>query len=100
MKILRWLCEIFPTYRKVFIWTWYALSLPFLLAWAICFPGTAILLYCFDSHPINTRIPRFEPLDVTKGTFLAFCLAVTVAGLVAIYFNVKALRRLRLGISS
>jgi len=84
----------------VFIWVWYALFLPMAAAWGVCFPGTAVLLYFFDTHPLNTRLPQFEPFGLTKGMFLAFCVVVTVGGLAAIYFNVRTLRSLRLGISN
>jgi hypothetical protein len=84
----------------VFIWIWYALSLPLVVWWGVCFPGLGIYLYFFDSHPLSTKLPQFEPFDITKGMFLAFCLVFTAGGLVGLYFNVRELRKLRLDIST
>jgi hypothetical protein len=100
MNHLRWLCQSFPAYRTVFIGVWYALFLPMAAAWGVCFPGAAIFLYFFDAHPLSTKLSQFGPLGITKGIFLAFSLAITVAGLVAIYFNVREIRKLRLGNSN
>jgi hypothetical protein len=82
----------------VFIRVWYALFLPLVVSWGVCFPGLGIYLYFFDTHPLSTRLPQFEPFGITKGLFLAFCLMLTVAGLVRIYLNVRDVRKLRLGI--
>jgi len=69
-------------------------------AWGTCFSGTLVFLYFFDSHPLNTVFPQAEPFGLTKGMYLAFCLVMTLIGFPAIYFNVRDLRRLRLGNSN
>jgi len=67
--------------------------------WFICFPCAAFSLYFFDRYPSDyfLGLTQFPPFP--KPVFLAASIAITAFGLVMIFFQVKALRELRLKFS-
>jgi hypothetical protein len=96
MTTLRWLCARFPAHRKGLVWGAYLVLIPGGAFWFICFPCSVFSLYFFDRYPSDyfLGIPQSPPFP--KPAFLAASAAMTAFGLVMIFFNVRALRELRL----
>jgi len=105
MLILRALCRWFPGLRFLFVGIGYVMLLIGGVVWFICFPLTTYTLYVAEQFPLDYfGIPVYLgfPLDffLPREMWRAVggvCAAFTLYGMFVIYFNVRNLRRLRLG---
>ena len=105
MLILRSLCRWFPALRFLFVGIGYILLTIGGVVWFVCFPLTAYTLYVARQFPLTYFGIPFSPpfpleffLPPDMLPLLApVCVGFTLFGLFTIYFNVRNLRRLRLG---
>jgi hypothetical protein len=105
MLILRALSRWFPGLRWFFVGIGYLMMLIGGMVWFICFPLTVYTLYVAGQFPfdyfgisVNLGFPLefFLPRDLWRAVG-GVCVGFTLWGLCTIYFNVRNLRRLRLG---
>src|ERR1700682_5123616 len=98
MSGIRWLCERFPANRKQFIWLGYILLLLGGLFWFICFPLLAFTLFFYDKFPADL-IGGVDPNrpSLPKHGMMIVSAAMTVVGLVILYFSIRDLKRLSVG---
>jgi hypothetical protein len=92
-------------FRAIRVVIGYAMLLVGGVSWFICFPLTAYLLYSYREFPftyfgVSFSLPvpleEFVPRDMWPA-LAGVCVAFTLYGLFVIYFDVRKLRRLRLG---
>ncbi len=103
MFVFRALCRWFPRLRFLFVGLGYILLLMGGVFWFICFPLTAYTLYFYRLFPFryfgvpfSANTEMFLPTDM-EPLLAPICAGFTLYGLISIYFNVRALRRLRRG---
>ncbi|HEV3272653.1 MAG TPA: hypothetical protein VGZ93_10780 [Candidatus Methylacidiphilales bacterium] len=105
MLVLGWLCRWFPSLRWFFIGIGYVMLIIGGVVWFVCFPMTAYTLYVARQFPLTYfgipfsppfPLDFFLPPDMLP-LLVPVCLAFTLFGLFTIYFNVRNLRRLKLG---
>ena len=103
MPILRTLCRWFPGLRWVFVGIGYIMLLIGGMIWFILFPLTVFTLKTAKVFPLTyfgipfaVQTELFLPPDMLP-LLGGICFAFTIYGLFPIYFNVRNLRRLRLG---
>jgi hypothetical protein len=105
MLILRALCRWFPGLRFLFVGIGYIMLVIGGVVWFICFPLTVYTLYVSGQFPLDYfgisvylgfPLDFFLPRDMWRAVG-GICAAFTLYGLFVIYFNVRNLRRLRLG---
>ena len=103
--MLRWLCRTFPSLRGFFVGIGYIMLTIGGEIWFFCFPLTAYTIYTAHEFPLpyfGISTPDFAAIDyylppTMYGPVGGMCAAFTLYGLFTIYFNVRKLRRLRLG---
>jgi hypothetical protein len=105
MLILRTLCRWLPSLRWFFVGIGYVMLTLGGVVWFVCFPLTAYTLWVARQFPLpyfgipfSLPFPLefFLPPDMLP-LLVPVCAAFTLYGLFVIYFNVRKLRRLRLG---
>ena len=105
MLILRKLCRWFPSLRWFFVGIGYLMLFIGGEVWFFCFPLTAYTLHVAHEFPL-AYFGVFEASDPgfnywisesMRGPIGGLCAAFAFAGMFAIYFNVRNLRRLRRG---
>ena len=103
MLILRWLCRWFPKLRFLFVGIGYIMLLIGGVIWFILFPLTVFTLktakvfpLTYFGIPFTVETDMFLPPDMLP-LLGGICVGFTLFGLFTIYFNVRSLRRLRLG---
>ncbi len=103
--MLTWLCRTFPSLLGLWLAVGYALLLVGGLIWFVCFPLTAYTLFAGHEFPLayfgvpipeDVALAYYLPAEM-RGPLAGVCAAFTLYGLFPIYFNVRKLRRLRLG---
>jgi hypothetical protein len=103
MLILRTLCRWFPKLRFLFVGIGYIMLLIGGAVWFILFPLTVFTLHfakvfpmTYFGIPFAVETDMFLPPDMLP-LLGGLCVGFTFFGLFTIYFNVRNLRRLRLG---
>ena len=103
MLILRTLCRWFPGLRFLFVGIGYVMLVIGGVVWFILFPLTVFTLKTAKVFPLTyfgipfaVQTDMFLPPDMLP-LLGGICVGFTLFGLFTIYFNVRSLRRLRLG---